>query len=480
MNDDEPSGIIFGGLEDIDDHFTNLSEVRRTKHNVLVRAMRYGQWWMLKGLIPDEADMPVFQEMLRKEFEIHVRLNHPNISRVTSLENVEGLGTCIVMEWVEGETLSSFLARHPSIEERHKVMGELIEGVKYLHQNDVVHRDLKPQNIMVTRNGHNVKIIDFGLADTDAYAVLKQPGGTERYMSPEQKAGGNPDMRNDIYSIGVILSQMGLGRKMDLVVKHCLMPIERRYQNIMELESDIRHITDSALPVRIELRPVRLIAIMVCLLSVGSLAYYLYPKGRVIDFADPAVEALCVANWDTNHDGELSFNEAAAVTDLGEVFKGNTEITSFDELQYFTGLTDSPLPIHFALSTWKTSAKYDNIVITSDGTTLYQNDFSVESLTDWTSRGGQWQVENGALRQTDTGMEGNLFTLSALTLGNSYTIDLDATKVEGDEGFLICFNVADANNYCWWNIGGRSNTKTHLQERIDGNLTDEGNESSQT
>ncbi|MBR4365710.1 MAG: hypothetical protein IKP43_02885, partial [Bacteroidaceae bacterium] len=202
---------------------------------------------------------------------------------------------------------------------------------------------------------------------------------------------------------------------------------------------------------------------------------------KPITFADPAVETLCVANWDTNHDGELDEAEAAAVTDLGEVFKGNTEITSFDELQYFTGLTDTPRPVHFALSTWKTSAKYDNIVITSDGTTLYQNDFSIESLTDWTNiGGGQWQVENGALRQTDTGMEGNLFTLSALTLGNNYTIDLDATKVEGEEGFLICFNVADANNYCWWNIGGRSNTKTHLQERIDGNLTDEGNESSQT
>ena len=87
--------------------------------------------------------------------------------------------------------------------------------------------------------------VDFGLADTDAYAVFKQPGGTERYMSPEQKAVGNPDLRNDIYSIGVILSQMGLGRKMDRVVKHCLMSIERRYQNIMELERDIRHITDS-------------------------------------------------------------------------------------------------------------------------------------------------------------------------------------------------------------------------------------------
>lgn len=60
--------------------------------------------------------------------------------------------------------------------------------------------------------------------------------------------------------------------------------------------------------------------------------------GQKIDFADPNVEALCVANWDTNHDGKLSRAEAAVVTDLGEVFKENREITSFDELQYFTGL----------------------------------------------------------------------------------------------------------------------------------------------
>jgi hypothetical protein len=59
----------------------------------------------------------------------------------------------------------------------------------------------------------------------------------------------------------------------------------------------------------------------------------------VITFADANVKAICVANWDTNGDGELSEEEAAAVTSLGVVFKGNTEITSFDELQYFTGLT---------------------------------------------------------------------------------------------------------------------------------------------
>ena len=64
------------------------------------------------------------------------------------------------------------------------------------------------------------------------------------------------------------------------------------------------------------------------------------PADEVIDFADQAVETLCVANWDNDEDGKLSISEAAAVTNLGEVFRGNTEITSFDELQYFTGLNE--------------------------------------------------------------------------------------------------------------------------------------------
>ena len=58
-----------------------------------------------------------------------------------------------------------------------------------------------------------------------------------------------------------------------------------------------------------------------------------------INFADDNVKALCVANWDTNHDGELSYEEAAAVTDIGQVFRNNSSITSFDEFEYFTGVT---------------------------------------------------------------------------------------------------------------------------------------------
>lgn len=77
-----------------------------------------------------------------------------------------------------------------------------------------------------------------------------------------------------------------------------------------------------------------LITIMFCCLS-------LLAGAQNINFADATVKALCVANWDTDKDGELSEAEAVAVTDLGDVFKGNTKITSFDELQYFIGLTDT-------------------------------------------------------------------------------------------------------------------------------------------
>ena len=76
--------------------------------------------------------------------------------------------------------------------------------------------------------------------------------------------------------------------------------------------------------------------LLVLLLSVAGMTKM---KAENITFADTNVKAICVANWDTNGNGELSYAEAAAVTDLGQVFRGNTEITSFDELQYFTGLT---------------------------------------------------------------------------------------------------------------------------------------------
>lgn len=105
------------------------------------------------------------------------------------------IGPCIVIEYIDGLTLDAFLETKPSRQTRRKVIEQLVDALAYIHTKQVVHRDLRPSNILITRNGNNLKIIDFGLSDADDYAILKQSAGTLKYMAPEQK--------NVIYETGV-------------------------------------------------------------------------------------------------------------------------------------------------------------------------------------------------------------------------------------------------------------------------------------
>jgi serine/threonine protein kinase len=114
-----------------------------------------------------------------------------------------------------------------------------LDAVEYIHRKGIVHRDLKPENIIITRNGEHVKLIDFGLADADQYAVLKQPAGTPKYMSPEQKERAEADERNDIYSLGVIMEQMDLGRGFYYILNRCKAPIVQRYQSVKDITQSI-------------------------------------------------------------------------------------------------------------------------------------------------------------------------------------------------------------------------------------------------
>ena len=142
-------------------------------------------------------------------------LDHPNICPVLDFMNIPGLGNCIVMQWIDGESLADLLPnlshRSPSGRSTlRKIIFELCDALEYLHRHQIIHRDLKPGNIMITRNGRNVKLIDFGLADADWYATFKNPAGTKDFISPEQMAGESVDCRTDIYSLGKIMQAMGI------------------------------------------------------------------------------------------------------------------------------------------------------------------------------------------------------------------------------------------------------------------------------
>lgn len=121
----------------------------------------------------------------------------------------------------------------------------------------------------------------------------------------------------------------------------------------------------------------------------------------------------------------------------------------------------------FGLSTWSTAATFDNVKITAaDGTELFTDDFS-SSTGEWSYTNGTWNVTSGLLYQASTSMQGAIYLCSVET-GDNYTIELDATKQSGDEGFLIAFNYKDANNYCWWNLGGWGNTKHAVEMCTNG------------
>ena len=150
---------------------TNWSDIalfQQRNHNMLYHAKRYGKYYVLKGLAADCQLLTDHLLLQEKEFAFGVSLNHPHIAETYSLEEVEGCGRCIVMEYVNGTTLVEWLATNPSKSARQRVMMQLIDALEYIHSLQLVHHDLKSSNILITRNGLNVKLIDFGLSNTDS------------------------------------------------------------------------------------------------------------------------------------------------------------------------------------------------------------------------------------------------------------------------------------------------------------------------
>ena len=242
--DSSASGYLSDSFEGISQTFTDVEILATSEVNVVAKAKRYGRWWLLKGLRKEVAGEAGYQQRLRKEFEILMQLQHPGVVMAVGLEDVEVLGLCIVMEYVDGVTLKEWLTKKPTRQMRLRVMQDITDAVSYLHTKGIVHRDLKPTNIIVTSNGSHVKLIDFGLADTDSHTILKQPAGTPTYMSPEQMQTAVADGRNDIYSLGIIMQQMELGWRYHYIINRCLRPIEQRYQQMGDLQHAI-HSTNS-------------------------------------------------------------------------------------------------------------------------------------------------------------------------------------------------------------------------------------------
>lgn len=174
----------------------------------------------------DEAAQAAAIRMLREANTLS-RVQHPNVIAVTDFGHARPGGTpFIVMELLEGEPLRAVLDARRLSWQQARVWGvQMLEGVEAAHEEGIVHRDLKPANLFVTRKDDRIKVLDFGIAhnvasqqgdpDVDRRTgrlELRAVFGTPTTMSPEQIAGGEVDIRSDIYALGCVLYEMIAGR----------------------------------------------------------------------------------------------------------------------------------------------------------------------------------------------------------------------------------------------------------------------------
>lgn len=218
--------------------FYGFKLLRITTYASLYYALKQGKRFIIKTT----KDNSQHQEaMLKREYELSIGCDHPHIVHIYTLEQNTAIGKGIVMEYIEGRTLSEYLAEKPSISERQRIANELLSAVGYLHKRGIIHNDLKPENILITYADNTLKIIDFGLADSDAEYALQRLGCTPHYASPELRARNTAlDARSDIYSLGVILREILQYRNLYTTSRCQRSNPSRRYNNVESLQRALR------------------------------------------------------------------------------------------------------------------------------------------------------------------------------------------------------------------------------------------------
>lgn len=207
--------------------------VETVREGRLYLAEKEGKRFVLKRPASDSGrDL----ELLRREWELSVGLSHPGLAYVFTWEADSPLGPCLVEEYVDGRPLSEFLAEGPSSAAQRRVFAQLLSVLAYLHGKGIVHNDLSPANILISRVDDAVKVIDLGYADDSVHYLSKSLGGSRAYASPELLAGEATDARSDIYSLGVLMRTIFPGRY-GRIVRRCLRTRpERRYPSVEALE----------------------------------------------------------------------------------------------------------------------------------------------------------------------------------------------------------------------------------------------------
>ena len=184
-----------------------MSDVYRAKDHKLNRFVA------IKVLKQEFSENTEFRSKFRMEAQAAAGLMHPNIVNVYDVGEESGF-SYIVMELVEGITLKKYIEKKArlSVKEAVSIAIQVARGIEAAHNNHIIHRDIKPQNIIISKEG-KVKVTDFGIAKAaTSNTITSNVMGSVHYTSPEQVRGGFSDEKSDIYSLGITLFEMLTGR----------------------------------------------------------------------------------------------------------------------------------------------------------------------------------------------------------------------------------------------------------------------------
>lgn len=199
-------------------HYRILEQLGAGGMGVVYKALdvRLNRSVALKFLTPDLTRDPQAKERFMNEARAASSFDHPNICTVYEIGEAEDGQWFIAMPCYEGETLKERIDRGPlPIEEAAKIALQIVRGLARAHEKEIIHRDVKPANIIVTGEGV-AKLLDFGLSKLRGQTLITTVGstlGTAAYMSPEQAGGDPADQRSDIWAVGVVLYEMLIGQR---------------------------------------------------------------------------------------------------------------------------------------------------------------------------------------------------------------------------------------------------------------------------
>lgn len=242
------------------DRYKIIAEIGRGGMAIVYRAVdtTLDRSVAIKIIIPEYANKEKLLKRFGREAKILAKLSHSNLVKVLDYGEYEG-SPYIIMEYIPGGTLGSRLGKPINYGEAAAILAPVARALNYAHQQKVVHRDVKPVNILINESGQAL-LSDFGilkLMDTDETQGLTGTGkivGTPSYMSPEQIRGKAIDGRSDIYSLGIVFFEMITGKKpytantpIELSLKHLNDPIPRARQLVRDLPTEVEQVLSKAM-----------------------------------------------------------------------------------------------------------------------------------------------------------------------------------------------------------------------------------------